>query len=92
MVLGKTHQHMLFSTFFASSLGLFCGSLSLALLTLCLLTMSITMISLKFVDPFFKLPPSVIVQEDGVEMWRCNNGQCISLEKKRDGRPDCEDR
>ena len=48
--------------------------------------------SLKVVDPFFKLSPSVIVQEDGVEMWRCNSGECISLEKKRDGRPDCKDR
>ena len=39
-------------TFFANSLGLFYGSFSLALLTLCLLTMSITKTSLKIVDPF----------------------------------------
>ena len=31
-------------------------------------------------------------QEEGVEMWRCNNGECIALEKKRDGKPDCKDR
>ena len=48
--------------------------------------------SLRIVDHFFELSPSVIVQEDGVEKWRCNSGECISLEKKRDGRPDCKDR
>ena len=33
-----------------------------------------------------------MVQEDGEEMWRCNNGECIALVKKRDGRPDCKDK
>jgi len=31
-------------------------------------------------------------KEDGEEMWRCNNGECIALVKKRDGRPDCKDK
>ena len=33
-----------------------------------------------------------VQEEDVEEMWRCNNGECIALVKKRDGRPDCKDR